>query len=197
MADDLALPSSVETDHTDGVRALEAGEFIQRSRIFARKSRDLMLPALREQAAELPVDVRQEFIGGMVRNRMEIVQDCYLTGVEEVLSRLLGSFDPEAWADDFDHKKRISELLHGLSQRAAIEPHIEPKQGQQSDLVGAGRIIRDLRSQNGELLEALRKIGSHSPEYSAAILEDALDHIHNSSPRGNSRAAQGDENSSG
>ena len=41
------------------------------------------------------------------------------------------------------------------------------------------------------------KCRSHSPEYSAAILEDALDHIHNSSPRGNSRAAQGDENSSG
>ena len=38
---------------------------------------------------------------------------------------------------------------------------------------------------------------SHSPEHGAAILEDALDHIHNSSPRGNSRAAQGDENSSG
>ena len=38
---------------------------------------------------------------------------------------------------------------------------------------------------------------SHSPEIGAAILEDALDHIHNSSTRGNSRAAQDDENSDG
>jgi hypothetical protein len=119
MADDLALPSRVSKDQPDGVRALEAGEFIERSRIFARKSRDLMLPALREQAAELPVAVREEFIVGMVRNRMEIVQDCYLTGVEEVLSRLLGSLDSEPWADDFDHEKRITELLQRLSQRAA------------------------------------------------------------------------------
>jgi hypothetical protein len=41
------------------------------------------------------------------------------------------------------------------------------------------------------------KCRSHSPEYSRLILEDALGHIHNVPPRGNSRAAQNEGNPNG
>lgn len=109
-----ALSSTIDSDQKpDGVRALNARDFIEAARNLARKSRDLMFPSLLEEArkAGIPSDQRLIWIGQNVQNRMEIVMDCYLTGVEETLRRLHGDTEPEPWADDYDHEARITDLL--------------------------------------------------------------------------------------
>jgi hypothetical protein len=80
-------------------------DIVEAARDMARKSRDLMAPTL--AAANLPPEVAADTL----RNRMEIVMDCYLTGAEEMLRRLHGDSDPEPWREDYDHETRLRELL--------------------------------------------------------------------------------------
>lgn len=90
-----------------------AREFIEHSRDLARRSRDLMTPALVKAARFMPGsdEQRKAWVEENLRNRMEIVQDCYLTGVEETIRRLHGDSKSEEWKEDFDHEARITELL--------------------------------------------------------------------------------------
>ena len=85
------------------MKIVTSRDVIEGARRMARASRDAMIPALRSAGA---INADQ-----LIKERMGIVMDSYLTGAAEMLKMLRGDFDPEPWEDDYQHEPRIAELL--------------------------------------------------------------------------------------
>ena len=96
---------------------------------MARASRDSMLPMLGKIVADLkkngmPQDKVSEYVSAEIQSRMNLVMDCYLTGAAEMLKALHGDLEMEPWADQYDHEKRLTELLtqYGLlGERSTVQ----------------------------------------------------------------------------
>ena len=94
---------------------------VEAARIYGvRKSRNLITPSLVDQPINIAI--------ALVQHRRELVMDCYLTGVEEMLRLLHGDAEPEPWREDYDHEERLRELLnqYGLN---AEKPIMTKRQG--------------------------------------------------------------------
>ena len=94
------------------VQLLNPRQIIEKSRDFARKSRDMMIPELKRLFRnKIPNTENNLAYAGMIEQRMNIVMDAYNTGAAEMLKMLFGDFSAEPWADEYDHEKRLRELL--------------------------------------------------------------------------------------
>ena len=93
---------------------MTARTIIEAARNMARKSRDAYEPGVRKAMEAqfcVPPELIETAVAHELQNRMELVMDCYLTGAAEILKLLHGDATPEPWSDDYDHEKRLTELL--------------------------------------------------------------------------------------
>lgn len=88
-----------------GPQAVRPRQIIEASRNMARNSRDYMIPELKK------LGVTEAQARSQITARMDLVLDCYLTGAAEMLKMLFGDFEPEPWAEEYDHESRLRELL--------------------------------------------------------------------------------------
>jgi hypothetical protein len=102
---------------------------IESAREMAKRSRELYKPAL-ERAGFAPAAILQE-----LQIRMELVMDCYLTGVAEFIKMVCGEFAPEPWREDYSHEERLLELLRTFPLEVpaiqSLESQQEPNPGTQ------------------------------------------------------------------
>jgi hypothetical protein len=84
---------------------MTARDLIEAGRNFTRKSNRLYVEGLRH--AGYPAGAVNE----EVQRRGNVVLDSYLTGAAEALKLLAGDRTPEPFSEDYDHEKRLDELL--------------------------------------------------------------------------------------
>lgn len=85
------------------MKRVEARDVIEASRLLARQSGDEMVKSLLASGL-LPSNE-------LLKQRGDLVMDCFNTGAAVMLKLLMGDRSPEPWSDEYDHEARLRELL--------------------------------------------------------------------------------------
>jgi hypothetical protein len=111
-----------------GVAEVSPRQVIEASRVLAANSRDQYATPLWNALAPLQVERSEKdkmFLAEM-KNRMDLVMDCFNTGAAMMLKLLHGDSSAEPWSEEYDHETRLRELLEKYGCLA------EPQTGEDS-----------------------------------------------------------------